>query len=177
MYDNEYYAAFRKGFFITSKFLLNRNISVNILDTLLTGRSITPEAINEIITDIQSNNNARTDLHRERLQWFYNILRDDGTLFPTQHAVENPSTPQDVNEFKKQLLLYWTGNRDYKDDRDINKPYKVYFNQGNQFAVRTCHKIIELPIGPNYKQNEPFTQENYYKRLLENSVQTGMGII
>lgn len=176
-YVNDFYKAFLEGFFVTRKFLVNRDVTINILDTLITGLEVSNDAINEIIADIDAHNAVRTDVHRQRFEWFKNILRDDGRKFPTEHARANPNVPQDVVSFKKQLLTYWTGISNYKNDREIGKPYKVYVVSGNQFATRTCHKIIELPYAANYLPGEPFTEENYYKRLLENVVQLGMGVI
>ena len=176
-YVNDFYKAFLEGFFVTRKFLVNRDVTINILDTLITGLEVSNDAINEIIADIDAHNAVRTDVHRQRFEWFKNILRDDGRKFPTEHARANPNVPQDVVSFKKQLLTYWTGISNYKNDREIGKPYKVYVVSGNQFATRTCHKVIELPYAANYLPGEPFTEENYYKRLLENVVQLGMGVI
>ena len=182
-YKNEYYEALLKGFFITPKFLLKRNITFPILDSLITILEISKESIDEIIKDIREHNTVRNNAVKQtRLEWLINILQDDGRLFPTEFARENPAGPQTVQKFKIQLLMYWTGYRDYKDERP-NTPYKVYFHSLNQFGVRTCWKVLELPTAPDYKPAiegrpaEPFTQENFYKRLLQNCMETGMGII
>jgi hypothetical protein len=138
-----YLSAMLEGFFITRRFLRNRGVNLPQIDALMTGSQLTAVEIEEIIAKIVSTGIQQTN----KITWFFNILRDDGTnaspaKFPINVAREEPLTrPQTLEEFKKQLLFFWTGSRTYNS----NFNYRVVHSSSNVIQSHTCYYQLDIP--------------------------------
>jgi hypothetical protein len=133
-----YLEALLKGFFVTRRFLRNKNVHMTQLDAMMTGSELTGENVEEIIQKVLSYGVPQS----REVTWFFNILRDNGSKFPTAVAQEEPSTrPQTVSEFKKQLLFFWTGSRSYNSEFR----YKIVRIDNDVFKAHTCFQQIDIP--------------------------------
>jgi hypothetical protein len=166
-----YLTALLEGFYVTRRVLRNRGVTVQILDSLMTGREITPSEIDRVIASVlaftqraASWNSARGRERRQVLEWFFQILADRGELFPADLAATRPEKyAQTPDAFKRQLLFWWSASR-YVSDTTV---YKVLpeGGAGIYFRVHTCDSMIEFaPIIPS--------REEMYKNLLVQVAET-----
>lgn len=155
---------FKKGFFIKRYSLHNRQITIQELDALMSGSEINTSTINKIEEKIRRYYNL-PDQHSEKIEWFINILKDTGDLFPTHIARESVETyPQNVNDFKKQLLYFWTSTRNYNSQF----AYNISFTYTSNIVAHTCSQWIEIPSNIS-------SQTALYELLFRSVIATGFG--
>lgn len=149
-----YFKALSEGFFLKSNYLKERGINLQVFDALATGSDLSNEDIESLCEIVRRNSNVISYGHI--MDWFYDILRDDGSLFPVNVAQEEPDTrPQTVEEFKKQLLNFWTGSRAFNNEFN----YKLTFYP-NLTVVRahTCFKMLDIPTSGD----AVLSRDNFY---------------
>lgn len=160
------------GFFISRKTLRRRNVTLPILDTLMSGREITVEEMEKVVNKVRTAaDNAGSDWNKppysERktpLNWFIEILRDTGRLFPTRVAAEQPNRyAQNAAEFKKQLLYWWSGSQYINEN--FNYTVLPSGGTGQYFRVHTCFTLINFP--PRIE-----TRQAMYEQLLRQIADT-----
>ena len=134
-----------------------------MIDKMLTGSEISETEINNLIHTLQLSTVPQT-----LLTYFCNILRDNGSKFPTATAEEDPSTrPQTVEDFKKQLLFFWTGSRTYNNEFR----YNLIPRDIDVFKAHTCFHQMEFPTIGNGVSSE----KNMYKMLVRTVGLEGFG--
>jgi hypothetical protein len=87
---------FKKGFFISRRFLRNRKFTINILDTLTSGGKITSDAIESIINKhamILCNSNTANDQDKILARWIIDILRNTGTIIINKYYINDFIAP------------------------------------------------------------------------------------
>jgi len=142
-----YVRAFVDGFYVSRTYLRRARVTVPILDTLLSGREVSVEDMNIVIERIRRNSELfryRSEAVNQKLEWFIEILGDRGELFPTAVAAERPDTyAQNADEFKRQLLFWWSASRYVSDTMD----YRVQpeGGLGAYFRAHTCTATIDFP--------------------------------
>jgi hypothetical protein len=140
-----YLSALLDGFFISRKYLRRAGVTVPILDTLMSGREVSPAEMERVIARVRLNSEVwRMPRQRELLQWFTEILSDRGELFPTAVAAEDPQRyAQNADEFKRQLLFWWTSSRYVSDT--MNYTINPMGGVGSYFRSHTCSATIDFP--------------------------------
>lgn len=146
-----YLDALLSGFYVTRQKLRSMDVKLPALDAMMTGSEITTVEIENIISTIRRTSGEA--MQSPKIEMFFNILRD-GTngesKFPENVAREQTSTrPQTLEEFKKQLLFFWTGSRFYNSQFN----YQVSVpTRATVFKAHTCFQQLEMPTsGPGVK--------------------------
>ena len=191
--DRSLIDAFTGGFYITKRWLKNRDVTIPFLDFLTFGIDISPEIIEIILDEVKTNSTTKTDNGRKILTWFSNILRgvqiDDkkylelldkakentkdaiaaGELTKTQYDLNTPNT---YNEFLPKLLKYWGGTANYY--KDPKYPYKIAFqNEGNKILIHSCFFTLDIPT--INRDGTPFIKDadDLFIQLIMNIILTG----
>jgi len=170
-----------EGFYIDYKDMRRLGMNINTIDVLLTGSAIKKAEIEAIIqctsdrmvnifsqvhrSDDRADDAAYYNAHMKEvdtvIEWFHNILRDDGSKFPVHIAQANKELyPQDVESFKRALLFFFTSSRTY------NSTFLYTLNPTVQTAIpigHTCSRTLDLPL--NSKKIN--SQEALYEFLVE----------
>jgi hypothetical protein len=172
--EERYFDAFNSGFYIQRKSLVNRGFNIQSLDTLITGIEVTAPQIDEIIHKLHNEDifSQNIEIHN-RLRynqictWFSNILKDNGThrspaRFPVEVLVGAEHLPQNIKDFKKQLLYFWTGSSNYNNLLD----YQIIPSNSQHIVPHTCAPSLEIPAYIT-------SQEQLYEQLLRTCTSTG----
>ena len=147
-----YLDALLSGFYVTRQKLRSMDVKLPALDAMMTGSEITSVEIENIISTIRRTSGEA--MQSPKIEMFFNILRDGinggENKFPENVAREQTSTrPQTLEEFKKQLLFFWTGSRFYNSQFN----YQVAVpTRATVFKAHTCFQQLEMPTsGPGVK--------------------------
>ena len=147
--------AFKEGFFITRRTLRKkpgadvnispgRDITISMLDKLITSTELSTEAIDIIETKIMRMGHF-TGRRLEIARWFIQILRGIPP-YPTAHAADiiartgNNKVPKNHKEFIVVLMQWWTGIIGFNN----NLHYNLSIG-GSLLATHTCSSQFDIP--------------------------------
>jgi hypothetical protein len=139
--------AFKEGFFISRQTLRKkegRDITISMLDGLITSTELTNEAIDIIEAKIRQF--SRYTGPREQIaRWFIQILRGTPpypTAFATEHSIRtgNDKVPKNHKEFIAILMQWWTGIIGF------NNNFAYNLNIGTELlSAHTCSYTLDIP--------------------------------
>ena len=150
--------AFKQGFFITRRTLRkkpDRDITISMLDKLITSTELSTEAIDIIVDNVT--NSIRYNNENEKLigSWFIDILKNK-IPYPIDDLIQQGHTtvPNNHKEFLQNLLKCWTGISGFNN----NLNYIITFDR--TFSSHTCGNVIHLP------RNWNISSEDFYIKLV-----------
>ena len=154
--------AFESGFYISRRYMKNRDFNIPLLDYLTFGLDITKETMDIIVSQVERSAEHNGDEVKLRiLGWFVNILRSQPHLIAQfsaliSAAVESAkdivsplelqmNTPKNYKDFLTKLLKFWTGSSSYYSDPQ--QPYRISFIDTSQrINAHTCFFTLDIPI-------------------------------
>lgn len=133
---------FLRGFFVSREVLRAKKVNMFALDLLMTGSEVTEEHIEKIITKIRRPYPSISSIP-QYIVWFFHILLYD-RHFPRELAREQPTRyAQSPEEFKRQLLFWWTGTYYYNES--LNYSITLGNGVGEYFRAHTCFSSMDFP--------------------------------
>jgi len=171
---------FYEGFFIGRRWLTNRDYTIQQLNVLLFAKELDKYIIDELISFIQKNSDAKLESlqtpHEKR--YYQNILKAFYKIFRKEipyKKIYNRLTevfPEDTNlipdkweDFMSSLFHYWTGIKNYYVDKTNNNyvTYNITLAGNNAQLVEshTCAYNLSVPRNITSK-NYDFNEELYF---------------
>ena len=134
--------AFKEGFFISRRTLRKkqgRDVTMSMLDALITSTGITTEAINTIEARVMVTN--RIGHRLQIVRWFIEILRNTHP-YPLDAVLAQGhiNVPRTHKEFIQMLMQWWTGIAGFNNNFNYNLTLGTRI-----LATHTCSKTFDIP--------------------------------
>jgi len=160
--NNTYIDAFKKGFFIKSGWMKNKDFNIPLLDYLTYGLEVSDVVMKKIIDvvvyysnynsyiphvdylvtnfiEILANNNGEKERIYDKV--LEKALKNtEGKVTQLQLTINTPKT---YNEFRGKLLKFWSGSSTYNN---FNKYTISIVNHGYKVKANTCRFRLDIPL-------------------------------